>query len=284
MPFTSDWIERTITTALKENRLAHAYLLTGADMDKLEELLDRLATILLGAEPKGHHDFHTVKPESKSRRIVIEQIRDLEQALRLKPHTAPRKVAALIAAERMCLGSAEPANAFLKTLEEPPAQTTLFLLSEHPETLLPTIRSRCLPLTLAGGEQVDEFAQHLAKSWVAVKGTPAEIAYTRASMLGSFWQTERAKAEEIFAQNDPDDETDKNTKAAVIESQVRLAQEKSIAALISTLWKSRAEDDLEIEPLERALLALEDLRVSLARNMDQGLALERCCLRISGLL
>lgn len=286
MPFTSDWIEQSIRAAHEENRLGHAYLLTGADMSQLEALMMRLSKLLLEAEPKGHHDFHVVRPESKSRRIVIEQIRDLEQAIRLKPHHAPHKVAVLISAERMCLGSAEPANAFLKTLEEPPNKTTLFLLSEYPEMLLPTIRSRCLNLALAEepGKEVS-FAEHLAKSWVTTTGTPAEIAYTRAALLASFWQSERAKAEQSVADvEDTDTETEKAVRVAMIESHVRLMQEKSIRALITQLWNNRRPDDLEIEVPARAINALEDLRLALNRNMDQGLALERCCLRISGLL
>ena len=52
-----------------------------------------------------------------------------------------RKVGIVIDADRM---NAASANAFLKTLEEPPAGTTLFLLTTRPYDLLDTIRSRCL--------------------------------------------------------------------------------------------------------------------------------------------
>jgi DNA polymerase-3 subunit delta' len=53
---------------------------------------------------------------------------------------APQKVAIVYEADRM---NVESANAFLKTLEEPPAHTTLLLLTTRPHALLPTIRSRC---------------------------------------------------------------------------------------------------------------------------------------------
>jgi len=76
-------------------------------------------------------------PSRKSRHITVEQIRELERELYLRPFIAPLKVAVIFDAERMCLGSASAANAFLKTLEEPPAHHPHPPHSGRPAMLLP---------------------------------------------------------------------------------------------------------------------------------------------------
>jgi len=88
-----------------------------------------------------------VRPESKSRVILIEQLRELLQAVNLKPAEAGYKVAIIVAADRL---NASAANAFLKTLEEPPSRSVLILLSIEPQRLLETILSRCLRLNFTG--------------------------------------------------------------------------------------------------------------------------------------
>lgn len=79
--------------------------------------------------------------------ITIEQMRDLIQTVQLKPGQAAMKVAVIVAADRL---NVPAANAFLKTLEEPPADSILILLSPEPQRLLETIVSRCLRLNFAG--------------------------------------------------------------------------------------------------------------------------------------
>src|SRR5258708_32289795 len=79
--------------------------------------------------------------------MVIEQMRDLMQAINLKPTEAEYKVAGIVAADRM---NEKAANAFLKTLEEPPANSILILLTTEPQRILETISSRCLRVNFAG--------------------------------------------------------------------------------------------------------------------------------------
>jgi len=88
-----------------------------------------------------------VRPESKSRVITIDQIRGLMQIVQLKPHQAKWKVGVVVAADRL---NQQAANAFLKTLEEPPGQSILILLSTAPAQVLETLLSRCLRLRFAG--------------------------------------------------------------------------------------------------------------------------------------
>jgi len=93
-------------------------------------------------------DVHWVRPESKSRVITIHQMRELMQEINLKPNEAEFKVAMIVAADRL---NVQAGNAFLKTLEEPPAKSILILLTTEPQRLLETIVSRCLRLNFAGG-------------------------------------------------------------------------------------------------------------------------------------
>lgn len=75
-----------------------------------------------------------------SREVKVEQIRGLQERLSLHALEAKRKVALLLFAERL---NDQAQNAFLKTLEEPPPDTTLVLVCTSSQKLLPTIRSRC---------------------------------------------------------------------------------------------------------------------------------------------
>ena len=89
----------------------------------------------------AHPDLHVVQPESKSRRIVIDQIRELEHSIQRKPLVGGSKVAIIHDADRM---QPQAANAFLKTLEEPPPGSLILLLSTVPEAILETVLSRCV--------------------------------------------------------------------------------------------------------------------------------------------
>ncbi|HAV62649.1 MAG TPA: hypothetical protein DCY13_09815 [Verrucomicrobiales bacterium] len=155
--------------SLAKGRLAHAYLLTGESLDDLELLARNLAKVVNCAEgqsgPDGndacdqclscrkidhlnHADVQWIRPEMKSRVISVGQIRDLLQTVYLKPVEARLKVVVLVAADRL---NVQAANAFLKTLEEPPSGTLFLLLSSEPQRLLETILSRCLRLHCGGG-------------------------------------------------------------------------------------------------------------------------------------
>jgi DNA polymerase-3 subunit delta' len=156
--------------SLERGRLAHAYLFTGHELAELEAIARTLAKTLNCQEPMrgengaaidccdvcvncrkiengNHADVHWVRPESKSRIVSVSQMRELMQAINLKPTEAEYKVATIVAADRL---NVQAANAFLKTLEEPPSKSVLILLSTDSQRLLETILSRCLRLNFAG--------------------------------------------------------------------------------------------------------------------------------------
>jgi DNA polymerase-3 subunit delta' len=80
------------------------------------------------------------KAEGLARNISVEQVRELGAFLNLTPARSPWRVVVIDTADEL---ESSAANALLKMLEEPPANTVFFLVSHAPGKLLPTIRSRC---------------------------------------------------------------------------------------------------------------------------------------------
>jgi len=285
MPFPPSRVEELFQTAAKEGRLAHAYLLTGAPPAELESLGKGLAANLLDADLEGHPDFFVLRPESKSRRVSIAQVRSLEHSLSRRPHKAPLKVALILEAERMCLPPAEAANAFLKTLEEPPDHSLLILTSDRPEQLLPTVRSRCLTFPILPDKHPApiEGIEELTRLWAESSEPTPLAAYRRASVLQSFLLSTRDRLNAQSEQEVEDEEGDENESAqsASLAGQLVRVREDIITHLIRSAW-GRAQSSLRPE-IVREVDSLEKLRLALARNIDPTLAIEVSCLRIAGL-
>jgi DNA polymerase-3 subunit delta' len=99
----------------------------------------------------SHPDVRRIGPEGPGRQVVIggpgkpRGIRDLIAELALLPVESGARVAIIEAAHRM---NEDAQAALLKTLEEPPARTTIILCADAEEPLLPTIRSRCARIRL----------------------------------------------------------------------------------------------------------------------------------------
>jgi DNA polymerase III subunit delta' len=164
-------VVQLLQRSLQRGRLSHAYLFSGGETRELEAVARTLAKTLNCERPikapgaafqsdccdqclscrkiaaDTHPDIQWIRPESKSRVITIDQTRELMQTIALKPTQAAWKVAAIVGADRM---NVQAANAFLKTLEEPPPQSCLLLLTTAPDRILETVLSRCLRLCFAG--------------------------------------------------------------------------------------------------------------------------------------
>ena len=85
------------------------------------------------------------KTKKLSAEITVDTVRGLHSFLHMSASDGGRRVVIVDAADEL---NTSAANALLKVLEEPPANTTLFLVSHQPARLLPTIRSRCRSLPL----------------------------------------------------------------------------------------------------------------------------------------
>lgn len=139
-----------LSRAHTQNRLAHAYLIAGPAGSGKRALVGEIAALLNATtagrtDPLLHPNVHIAEPESKSRRIVVDQIRSLERELQMRSSDGSRKLAVIFEADRMVTAAS---NAFLKTLEEPPANSVILLTTAFMEMLLDTILSRCIPVML----------------------------------------------------------------------------------------------------------------------------------------
>ena len=147
----------------RRDRVAHAYLFVGDDPAFLEQFVRAWFQVCACPEPTGEGDacgscdscrlmssgsypeLLEVRPQSKSRSILVDDVRELEHQLGLTSGPGRRKFGLLVEADRMV---EQAQNTFLKTLEEPAPRTILALLTTQPRELLPTIRSRCQSVSL----------------------------------------------------------------------------------------------------------------------------------------
>lgn len=189
--------------SLAAGRLGHAYLFQGDSIEALESAAMEFIQSLFctrpvpshdpGMAPSGcmtcpactrvghfnHPDVHWVHPESKLRQIKVEHVRELMSDLALRPSEAGRKVAVVAGVDRM---NASAANAFLKTLEEPPSNSLILLLTTEPGRVLETILSRCQRLNM--GSSTPRFDPPVLE-WVAAVAAAAGKA-TGKSLLPRF--------------------------------------------------------------------------------------------------
>ncbi len=159
---------RLIKRSLALGRLSHAYIFAGPPGTGKREFARLIAMSAFcrdypleelqvcgecracrGFAANSWPDFHEVGPKSGKREILIGQMagegdkrgrEGLCYEMSMAPQASDRRVVILNDAHRM---TTEAANALLKTLEEPPAQALIVLITDSPGTLLPTIRSRC---------------------------------------------------------------------------------------------------------------------------------------------
>src|SRR6266576_4676281 len=306
--------------AYAQNRLEHAYLITGPPGSGKEVLAAEVASLVNGTPAKDifsakAREVFVARPESKSRRIVTAQIRTLEHALQMRAVNGRRKVAIVPDADRL---QSEAANAFLKTLEEPPKDSLLLLLSALPEALPETILSRCISIPLAsdGEPQSKKEQEKLMKLLQqASRQTTWNIQFAY-RLAQEFQQLLRAAREEVKHETDQalkreptryKDATDGAWLEEREEYYKALTESLYLqrrAALVETLFgwwtdvlranNAVAQRDLPVAKQETAGLAcrfgdaeilkrirlLEELRDHFGRNIHEGLAIEVAFLAI----
>jgi DNA polymerase-3 subunit delta' len=154
-------VQQRLRASLAANRLPHSLLLLSAPGLGAEQLANWIAALTLcespGVRPCGvcascqllrsdsHPDSYLVRLEEDAQQIKVDQVRGLIESLSLKSYRGGYKVGVIEGAEAL---NANGANAFLKTLEEPTANTVLIMIARPSHRLPATIASRCLRLML----------------------------------------------------------------------------------------------------------------------------------------
>src|SRR5205085_8874404 len=161
MAFTRKAAIGLLRRAHEQARLGHAYLISGPTGSGKRVVAAELASTVNGTDAgdvfsSKAREICVAETESKARRILIEQIRELEHGLQMRASDGRRKVAIIVEADRL---QPQAANAFLKTLEEPPSNSLLLLLSALPEALPDTIVSRCICIPLTGNGDETELPE-----------------------------------------------------------------------------------------------------------------------------
>lgn len=298
-PLVCDLLRRSML----HERMHHGYLLIGEDSET--EAVARAFARALNCEKQDgdfcgqcpsckdiqreqHSDVHWLRPESKSRRTVIDAVRELERAIYLKPGRGRVKVAVVSAADRL---QHEAQDAFLKTLEEPPAGTVFLLLTNEPEQLKETIRSRCLGVLFRPVERKTKSErEQKVETWLAELAAPVppeQSVILRAygftgRLLGMLGETRKEKLAAIEERlNDPSLEFLESSSRKRLEEQLAAQAHSEYVRERSNLLKLMAEWFHARQADARSVEILEKLSAQLARNVNEPLAFEIAMLKLS---
>lgn len=191
-------VREFLRTSVANGRVTHAYLFTGPAGSNKTMAAYALAQALLCPKgphgPRGgqcgacdtcgrvmrkkHPDVRYFAPEGAGG-YLVDQIRDIAADTALAPIQADKKIYIL---DRVDLLGTQAANAFLKTLEEPPSDVVLILLGRTRESVLPTIVSRCqvvpfrhIPASEAAGILAQNTGASLEKARIAIEACDGSI-------------------------------------------------------------------------------------------------------------
>ncbi|MFW5941032.1 MAG: DNA polymerase III subunit delta' [Chloroflexota bacterium] len=199
------WAVDLLAGAIQNDRVGHAYLITGPEQIGKTTLARLFAQALNCTAPDPtmrpcgrcrsctliaadrHPDVRMLQPALSGRgkrTLKIDEIRELQQDLNLAAYEARWKVAILPHFDAATQGAA---NAFLKTLEEPPGQVLLLLTASEADALLPTITSRCRVIALRP-LAIEEIAQALHERWQVPVDRARRLAHLADGRLG--WAVE----------------------------------------------------------------------------------------------
>lgn len=158
-----------LALAYQEQRLPHALILVGPQYVEKTHFAREFAQFLLCLSPLNgiacsqckscqlciagtHPDWINVEPEEPRKVLRVDTIRQVQARLQQTAQQGGNKVCVISPAEQM---NENAANALLKILEEPPANTYFLLVAHHASKILPTIISRCQRLSFAIPAQQD---------------------------------------------------------------------------------------------------------------------------------
>lgn len=168
-------IKETLKSIISSGRFPHAFIIEGAEgsgRHTLAKIIAAAAVCEADASSKpcgkcrtcdlvekdGHCDVLTYSPDGAT--FKVDTVREIRDNAFIMPIESKRKVNILTDCDKMN----EPAqNAFLKVLEEPPEFMIFILICQNASSLLPTVRSRCVTLTVSN----PDFAE--AKDYITLK-------------------------------------------------------------------------------------------------------------------
>ncbi len=250
---------RQLKSAVANDHVSHAYLFSGEDGSGKRSLADAFAMTLVcsshGSEPclkcaeckkamdRNHPDIIYVTHE-KVNTVSVDEIRSqVVNTVDIKPYDGGRKIYIIADAEKM---NPQAQNALLKTIEEPPEYAVLILLTNSPEALLPTIRSRCIHLSVKPVED-SQVEQYLTE---VLHLPDYEARILSAFAQGNIGRARAAATEESFSE--------------IRDESVRLARripDMDTAAIADTIKNLKDSKDQIYEYLDMMLIWFRDVLI-----------------------
>ena len=191
----NDSLKNSLNALDKENRMPHAFIISGGTETGRRELCDLMAARAVcgseGDRPCGeckncknaferiHSDVYFATGKGKTQIYKIEELKDIVRDASVKPNQADRKVYVFEECDKR-LPQIPNQGALLKILEEPPQDIMFILTCENSSTLLETIRSRAVMLNLGDGREVSGTASELSREILSAMLMPFEIELLRA--------------------------------------------------------------------------------------------------------
>ena len=271
-----EWAVEHLARAIRHGRMRHAYLITGASQIGKTTLARAFAMAIncTGDSPPcgqcracqliakdGHPDVALVEAAQEGGTLKIDQVRDLQQFLALRPYEARYRVAILL---RFHEANPAAANALLKTLEEPSPDAVLILTADSADQLLPTIVSRCQPLHLRP-LPIDAVRAALERHWNAAPDQAQTLAQLSVGRIG--WAIEALENPETLAQRHFALDTleaalrgNRRARFALVESLP--ADRQTLLPLLET-WQSFWRDVLILAGGSRSPITNQDRAASL---------------------
>ena len=219
-------IRENLRNAFQSGRPAQGYIIIGPVYQEGAELATWIGQQLIGetaaVTDHAHPDMPWFEPEKKSRIIDVEMMR--ERILPMAQQSSLSggwKVPVIVSADRM---KTEAANAFLKTLEEPPPQTLFLLLADSITEMLPTIVSRCQVIHVGGSRRLAEpWRTAVLNLLSSIREKSAFLDTVRAETLCAIFEDMEDRAEKAVREERKDRpvEDDAETLKALVGAKVK---------------------------------------------------------------
>ena len=307
-------VKESLSNAIRKETVAHAYLFAGPRGIGKRTVAEAFAGILLcgeGPEDRAcgccvccqmtksgsNPDFRVVEAEGNS--IKVEDIRNLQNEIMIKPLYAKRKVYLILDADKMTV---QAQNCLLKTLEEPPGNVVLVLTTANYNAILETIRSRTLKYSfkkntreevvqilhsrvegdLKNLEFITAYADGIPGTALALAGSE-EFAALREKTIGLCFQLASSKLVDIFSFYDFF-ETNKSRVEGIFDIMVLLYRDLLVSkkssngnVLINSDKKDMIKENAENFPVDKLISNIEEVeaaRKAVKQNANYQLAIE----------
>ncbi len=268
-----------------------------------DSLRDKFKTVFFS----GHGDIGMIVPLKKN--MYVDAVRDLEKEANFRPFEAKARFFIIDDADKM---NDSASNALLKTLEEPPATSHLFLISSRPDALLPTIRSRCQIVRFAPIE-TNEIENYLLKTkdfspadaalaarlangklGQALAGNVESFKTNRAAMMkvleSILIREDRAELLRIAEEmNDAKNKDDYETRLDILQNLIHdvwtmrhRADAKLLINFDIAADLQRFANNAEAKKLAAWLAEIEILREQLAVNLNRKIATDALFMQMAG--